>query len=170
MGFSVSAPGGGTQRGPQPSPAVPAVPPPSPFDDAVSGVLHTGGVPVDSGSQLAWLGYPLPGVWAADLGRLHICPQGGEGVGEPVGAGAGLREPGTGPGAQPPQGCCAQPRHPRASKTCCKGTECPDPGRTCPAPASALGLTAPQGAAGTGVPGPGGAGGGTWQCLGRTWG
>lgn len=110
--------------------------PPSPLDDAISRVLHTGRVPVDGGSQLARLGYPLPGVRAADLGRLQICPWGGEGVREPTGSWAGLGELGTSPGAQPSQGCCAQPTHAGASRTCCKaGAECLNPGPTCLAPA-----------------------------------
>lgn len=100
MGFSVRAPGGGTRRGPQPS--VPAVLLPSPLDDAVSRVLHAGGVPVDGSGQLAWLGYPLPRVRAADLGRLHIYPQGGKGVGEPAGA--------LGHQSRPPAPVLSQPR------------------------------------------------------------
>lgn len=110
--------------------------PPSPLDDAISRVLHTGRVPVDGGGQLARLCYPLPGVRAADLGRLQICPWGGEGVREPTGSWAGLGELGTSPGAQPSQGCCAQPTHAGASRTCCKaGAECLNPGPTCLAPA-----------------------------------
>lgn len=72
-GFSISTRGRGTRHGLQPRLAVPAAPLPSPLDDTVSRVPHAGRVPVDGGSQLAWLCYALPGLWAADLGRLQIC-------------------------------------------------------------------------------------------------
>lgn len=46
----------------------------SPFDNAISRILHVGWVPVHGGCQFLRLCHPLACLWTSHLGGLNICP------------------------------------------------------------------------------------------------